>query len=324
MSSAGNDVEKPVIRVAFVDFWRRFQPENDVLYHALAARFEVVIDTVRPDYLFFSCFGRAHIHPRYEKTVKIFFTGENLVPDFNDCDYGIGFQEITFGERYLRFSPFAANDTALVLDEPAVDPDARANREKFCNFIFSNRDADPIRDRFFQTLSARKPVDSLGRHLNNSSDLQDYRSPASRSQQKIEVQSRYRFSIAFENSTAPGYTTEKIADALAAGTVPIYWGNPLIGKEFNPARIINAHDFADLDTLCDHVLEVDADRARLRDIAAAPVFLPEQKTIQDNRADLEQFLADIVAQGPVDARRLPDYGRGAILRRKKRRLFRRP
>ena len=48
---------------------------------------------------------------------------------------------------------------------------------------------------------------------------------------------------AFENTYAPGYTTEKIMDAFASGCVPIYYGDPLVVQDFNPDSFINAHDF---------------------------------------------------------------------------------
>lgn len=48
---------------------------------------------------------------------------------------------------------------------------------------------------------------------------------------KQSVLSKYRFSIAFENSVGnPGYISEKLFDSLRAGTVPIYLGAPDVGE----------------------------------------------------------------------------------------------
>ena len=52
----------------------------------------------------------------------------------------------------------------------------------------------------------------------------------------------YMFSIAHENASYPGYFTEKILDCFATGTVPIYWGDPDIGKVFNIEGIIMLDD----------------------------------------------------------------------------------
>lgn len=50
---------------------------------------------------------------------------------------------------------------------------------------------------------------------------------------KVEVMSKYKFSICFENCRIPGYISEKIFSCFAAGTIPIYLGAPNI-KEYIP------------------------------------------------------------------------------------------
>lgn len=48
----------------------------------------------------------------------------------------------------------------------------------------------------------------------------------------------YRYSIVVENDITPFYFTEKIMNAFAAQTIPIYLGATEIGRFFNPAGII--------------------------------------------------------------------------------------
>lgn len=56
---------------------------------------------------------------------------------------------------------------------------------------------------------------------------------------EIEVPfEHYRYSIVVENSIEPFYFTEKIMNAFAAQTIPIYLGATEIGKFFNPDGII--------------------------------------------------------------------------------------
>ena len=58
---------------------------------------------------------------------------------------------------------------------------------------------------------------------------------------KIDFLRGYRFNVCPENSKTGGrggYSTEKLAQALMAGTVPIYWGDPLDSEVFNPVRVI--------------------------------------------------------------------------------------
>lgn len=40
---------------------------------------------------------------------------------------------------------------------------------------------------------------------------------------------------------------------MLAGTIPIYWGNPDISREFNSASFINCHDFPTLDDAAAYV-----------------------------------------------------------------------
>ncbi len=82
------------IRIGFVDFWKGFDARNNCLTDMLIRiygknRIEVVDKNF--DYLFFSCFGHSNL--KYD-CIKIFFTGENIVPDFNICDYAIGVHEM--------------------------------------------------------------------------------------------------------------------------------------------------------------------------------------------------------------------------------------
>lgn len=59
----------------------------------------------------------------------------------------------------------------------------------------------------------------------------------------------YMFSIAHENANYSGYFTEKVLDCFATGTIPIYWGDPDIGKVFNMDGVILLDDSFDPDML---------------------------------------------------------------------------
>jgi hypothetical protein len=77
---------------------------------------------------------------------------------------------------------------------------------------------------------------------------------------KLDLIAGYKFTLAFENSIAPDYVTEKFYDPLIAGSVPVYLGAPNVA-EFAPAEhcFINVADFAGPSELAKHLRSLDAD-----------------------------------------------------------------
>ena len=144
------------IKIKYVDFWPNFKLEEDLLYQILMESPEYDIQICDdPDYIVYSMFG--HEHLKYN-CIRIFFTGEDLCPDFNVCDYGIGFEYLTFGDRYFRlplmYEPRYYNDYINMMSRPTeLDP-----KRDFCSFVYSNPKADSCRKEFFTKLSKYKHV----------------------------------------------------------------------------------------------------------------------------------------------------------------------
>jgi alpha(1,3/1,4) fucosyltransferase len=244
---------KKKLKIAFSDFWGGFEynPTNktnydNVFYRILSERFEIEIST-NPDILIFSVFGNNHV--RYNCT-KVFYTGENIRPNYNNCDYSISFDYLN-DDRNLRF-PLSA----ITLYEHGItdnfDKDIdfdkiKTEKNKFCNFIFSNPRAE-LRNKLFSELSNYKSVDSGGRAMNNIGYFVG---------DKLEFQNQYKFSIAFENSEFDGYTTEKIVHPKLVNSIPIYWGNPVVYKDWNTKSFINFYDFDNLSAVIEFIKEVD-------------------------------------------------------------------
>lgn len=84
------------------------------------------------------------------------------------------------------------------------------------------------RQEYLKELMENIGIDSYGKLYNNCRLEKDdgYSS-------KMALYGRYKFVIAFENSCAEDYVTEKFFDPLLAGAVPIYFGAPNI-DEFAP------------------------------------------------------------------------------------------
>ena len=90
---------KKDLKIAFVDFASDFDVNNNDFISILSERYNVVVDSKNPDYLFYSNFGNRYL--KYD-CIRIFYTGECITPDFNLCDYAMAFDRISFGDRYLR------------------------------------------------------------------------------------------------------------------------------------------------------------------------------------------------------------------------------
>jgi len=289
------------LRVFFADFWPNFSMENNFIVSALQDQYAIHIDSEHPDYVFFSAFGAKHF--QYPDAVKIYFTGENDVPDFNLCDYGIAYAFIDFEDRYIRLPLYAISNgyddwrsKVLSVNHSQLSPQD-ADR-KFCNFVYSNaQKAHPLREQFFRLLSQYKPVDSGGRYLNNiGKPVAD----------KLEFIRNYKFTIAFENSSSDGYTTEKLLDPMRAHSLPIYWGNPKVGLDFNTSSFINVHDFSSLEAVVDEIIFLDTHNEAYLDKLSQPCVKKGQWV--DYKKELSEFLHHIVEQPLPTAKRAVRYG----------------
>lgn len=297
-----------ILRIYFTDFSSDFNIEEDIFYKWLSTKYQLIIDKSNPDYLIYSCYGDDYL--KYKDAVRIFYTAENIRPDFNLCDYAIGFDYLEFGDRYIRFPNYARyGEQFEQLTAPKdFKQDFIDSKSGFCNFIYSNSFADPTRDQFFHLLNNKKKIDSLGKHLKNSELAIKNRYTSDWRNSKVDIQKSFKFSIAFENSFAPGYTTEKLMHAFIANTIPIYWGNPYVTKDFNPLSFINCHDYASLDNVIDRVLEIEQNNNEYLKMVNQPPFLNNLTPHNLERSTLLSFFQNIFEQPLDKAFRKPKYG----------------
>mmetsp|Transcript_12125 Transcript_12125/g.44255 ORF Transcript_12125/g.44255 Transcript_12125/m.44255 type:complete len:274 (+) Transcript_12125:802-1623(+) len=111
-----------------------------------------------------------------------------------------------------------------------TEQDAKKNT-KFCAFLYYNC-AVTYRQKFYDLLSTYKQVDALGKcnyHKEWTTGYHGNNDPRYRGRNgydtSIEIQSGYKFVIAFENSVLDGYLSEKIVNAFLAKSIPIYFGH---------------------------------------------------------------------------------------------------
>mgnify|MGYP003479886117 CR=1 FL=1 len=269
------------IKIDFVDFWGGFEKNNNYFYNLLSKDFDVEISS-NPDFLFYSVFGSSNLS---YKCIKIFFSGENIGPDYNNCDYSMCHDFIN-DERHYRLPLYILTGGYYELVDKSVD-NSLLNR-KFCNFIVSNG-ASLVRNNFFSKLCKYKMIDSGGRFMNNIGYLVG---------DKLKFQSNYKFSIAFENDAyrpnRDGYTTEKILEPMKVNSIPIYWGNTLITKDFNTKSFINYHDFNSEDDIIDYIIYLDNNDDEYMKVMREP-WLNDNKIVESLKEEnIKKFLHKII------------------------------
>ncbi|GAA8659376.1 glycosyltransferase family 10 [Helicobacter pylori] len=250
--------------------------KKSVLYFILSQRYTITLhqNPDKPaDIVFGNPLGSARKILSYQNTKRVFYTGENEVPNFNLFDYAIGFDELDFNDRYLRMPLYYAylhykaelvNDTTspyklkalYTCKKPShkfkenhpnlcavVNNESDPLKRGFASFVASNANA-PIRNAFYDALNSIEPVTGGGSVRNTL---------GYKVKNKNEFLSQYKFNLCFENSQGYGYVTEKILDAYFSHTIPIYWGSPSVAKDFNPKSFVNVHDFKNFDEAIDYI-----------------------------------------------------------------------
>jgi hypothetical protein len=104
-------------------------------------------------------------------------------------------------------------------------------------------------------LMRRVRVDSFGPVLRNRPEV-----IAPGHVPRIELYGRYKFTLAFENSVAADYVTEKLYEPLVAGSVPVYRGtSDVAALAPAPNCWVDARDFGSATELGSYLNHLDAD-----------------------------------------------------------------
>ncbi|NNJ26201.1 glycosyltransferase family 10 domain-containing protein [Alienimonas chondri] len=280
--------DRPPLRVWFCDFWPGFEPEDSLFWRILSQKYALTLSE-RPEILFYSCFGRRH---QEFACLRIFYTGENLRPDMTACDFAISFDyhDSPWHYRQPLYTLFGDVRELSAGRTRGQAKQLLAGKSKFCNVVVSNPNC-AVRNRVADLLSAYKPVDSGGGYRNTIGGP-----IPSGTAHKIAFARDYKFTMAFENSSHPGYTTEKILEAYLAGSVPLYWGSPRIGEEFDPGSLLSLHDYATEEDFVDAVAEADQDDERYLDLLCAPALAPHVNAERLAGAGLSEWLTDVAAR----------------------------
>lgn len=244
-----------------------------------------------PDYLFFMIYSQNY--HKYD-CVRIFLTIEGVCPDFNIADYGISFEYMDYGDRFFRLPNFFFYPDAIdkMLHKHEVSgSDSKCLDREFCSYVYSNAKGDPFRTKLFESVNAYKKVNSGGRYMNNLPDGKPI-------DDKIMFESQHKFSIASENTSLPGYHSEKLVEAFAAGTVPIYWGDPRVDEFFDEGAFINCMKYDSIDDVVKKIQEIDKDPELYLKLLKTPAVQEKYRNhlYENMEKEYECFLTHIFDQ----------------------------
>lgn len=280
---------KKVLRINFVDFWP-LDKTNNYFYNILSERYDVLVDEVNPELLFYSCFGNEYL--KY-KCKRIYFTGENTKADYKACDFAFTFDYNTRKDHYrlplylLYIDEDHMNKQICEVKSENELIEAWTKKTKSCCMVVSNHKAlDRI--NFFNKLSKYIQVDSGGKVLNNVGG------PVSNKKEFIK---EYKFVISFENECHDGYTTEKIIEPMFVDSIPIYWGNKNVDRDFNTKRFLNYHDFETEEELIERLIEIDKNPMLALEILKQPVFDPQVESPSKIRENVLEIIDSILKSG---------------------------
>ncbi len=277
-------------KVRYIGMADDFTTQTFFITRTLSEKYELV-ECDDPDYIICSAFSKLPYEYCNTPQVRLFYSGENFAPDFNLVDYAIGSDDMTFGDRYFRHSD--GQSLELESKDRRYGPELLAEKDRFANFIAGHESEYSYRGDFFKKLCAYKRVDSLGTYLNNMPDGRAITRP-----EKLAEQRRCKFTLCFESTSYRDFCTEKLVDAFLADTIPIYYGDPNIGKTFNTKAFINCADYASYEDILARIKELDEDDDAYMAVMREPIYTAPD-LVSRHYDDLRAFLFHIFDQ-PIE------------------------
>jgi hypothetical protein len=276
-----------MFKVSFAHFWDSFDPEDNIFFELIQQvhpDLEIVDNnSLEIDLQIVSTFSKKYQYLT-KKVLKLFngnivkimndkdflrdtkilsfsnsakriiwYTGENIRPPIDSrIDGFLSFDQDDYAGQNLYFPlwhfAFREGMTKYIsshlgshfdISDFITGRESKKVPNKFaCAFIGNS---EPYRLRAIESLRNFGVVDVYGKSVNKYVN------------DKKSIAENYKFILAFENDYFPGYVTEKLFDAYACDSIPLYWGH--LGNELNinHAAFLNAANFENLEAFAAHV-----------------------------------------------------------------------
>ena len=153
------------IKLNYACISEQYNKEQNLIYDLLKINgFDVEISD-EPDYLICDISYENPYEYCGKSPVRIMYSGENYIPDFNLIDYAISPYPITFGDRHFQLPPCVwprSHWVKLANKDRNYSADILKDKTLFANFISSHESEFNIRGDFFKELCKYKRVESTG------------------------------------------------------------------------------------------------------------------------------------------------------------------
>jgi hypothetical protein len=298
-----------IVRVSRSNFWQMYSWINYFKF-VLNKKYHVIPDGKNPDIVFwtnlqtnkndFDQFIQDNYKEidEYKDCKKIFISGEIFkdyysMLNYSDKNFVIGVEYIDH-PRYLRF-PTCVLDCWTLFDESRLfdtpfhwlieekDPEKIILEKKyFCSIVQGSH--NDYRARIFDLLEKIDHVRSsgpwrgtLGLDLNKNKFINNNytgRMDGLVYRDKINFFRDCKFNIAFQFTNTINVTQEKLVHAMAANTIPIFYGNQNILREgFNEDSFINVHKYSSFEEAVEDIKDLHLNSDRYKEKISQPWFV---------------------------------------------------
>ena len=173
----------------------------------------------------------------------------SIYPELDDPEFMSLFDlEFSYRQTADIWHPYLDTSHSETLTRPL-----KRRRRQLCSAFVSSKFNKSNRQQYMAELSRYLPIASYGRFQRNRRLLFDRGEKT-----KLRVLRNYTYTLAFENSLAEDYVTEKFFQPLMTGAIPIYLGAPNV-EDFAPGDncYIDAARFPDPRDLAAYIRDAD-------------------------------------------------------------------
>ena len=266
------DSNKSILYVNYVDMWEYFYWYEFDIYNILSQRYHVYISNT-PKFLFYSSYGNEY---KNYNCVKIFISDNEKIPNFNECNYGIGYQLVNITKnRYIQkpinVDYFKDNKTIYNI---SIEDNVNITAKNFCGVI--EAEYSEMLKNFCAKLSKYKKVEEY--------KLDEY-------EPEHEFLEKHKFAVI--NSGNYRSNLIRFNQAFKAGTIPIYLGDDPFMGVYNNKSFIWIRNEIEFEEKIEYIKEIDKNESLYKEIINERIIFNENN-YNEKKEKYTEFIFNII------------------------------